>query len=272
MQQRLEDFGGVGATIVLAHANGYPPGSYRQMIACLTLDYHVVGYNHRPLWSDELPPARLDWDLLTNDLIETLQATQSGPVWVLGHSMGAVIAARAARRSPELFRGLVLIDPVFLPTRLVIAQALSSERRLIRQPMVARTLKRPNRFDDHAAAFAFYRGKRAFSGFSDDALMDYVRAGTRSIADGTLELAYAREWEASAYKSTPWVWPMLAQIKLPVLGLRGEDSNTLLPAAWRRWRRLQPHALLRECPGGHLLPMEHPEATARAILEFLAQH
>lgn len=270
MQQRIEDFGGTGAPLVFAHANGYPVGSYRQLIAALTGHCHVTGFHHRPMWSEETAPARLDWWRFADDLLETLEATQHEPVWMMGHSLGAVVAAKAASQRPELFRGLLLIDPVFItPENLAARQHLPDEV-LDEIPMIRKTLTRPNRFASREEAFEFHRGKRAFADFSDQVLWDYVMAGTRLNEAGEYQLAYAREWEAAAYRSSPEVWDVLAAISLPVLGLRGESSDTLTPEAFELWRQAQPHADLRVCRGGHLLPLEHPEATAAEILDFLS--
>lgn len=271
MWDRLQDFGGSGERIVFAHANGYPPGSYQQFIKQLTPQFQVFGFHQRPLWSAELPPKRLNWRRLADDLIETLAATQTGPVWMMGHSMGATLSTFAAAKQPGLFKGLILIDPVYMSTRRVVRVQLTPLRRQAKWPMIYKTLNRPNRFTDHAEAFEFYRGKRVFSGFSDQVLLDYVHAGTRATPEGDLQLAYAREWEAAAYRSTPWVWPRVARLKLPVLGLRGETSDTLDQASFRRWQRLQPQAELHTCRGGHLLPMEYPEATARYVIDYLQQ-
>ncbi len=270
MQQRIEDFGGQGQPIVFAHANGYPVGSYRQLIAALTLHCHVTGFHHRPMWSPEMPPARLNWWRFAEDLEETLDATQAEPVWMMGHSMGAVIAAKAASRRPELFRGLLLIDPVFLTPESLAARAHLPDEVLDEVPMIRKTLTRPNRFASREDAFEFHRGKRAFADFSDQVLWDYVLAGTRLNEEGEYQLAYAREWEAAAYRSSPEVWEMLAEIRLPVLGLRGETSDTLSPEAFELWGQTQPHADLRQCRGGHLLPLERPGDTAAEILDFLS--
>lgn len=269
MQQRLEEFGGSGEPIVFAHANGYPVGSYRQFIEALTPHYKITGFHHRPIWSPELPPTRLNWKRFAEDLRETLAATQSGPVWMMGHSMGAVVAAQAAAMQPELFRGLILIDPVFVLRRHIAAKALMPQSKVDQMPMIRKTLTRPNRFENPQVAFDFHRSKRAFSNFTDEVLWDYIRAGTKLNDEGELQLAYAREWEAAAYRSTPLVWNTLKNIRLPVLGLRGKTSTTLSPKAFARWRKLQPQADLRECEGGHLLPLELPQATAAEVLDFL---
>ena len=160
MRQRLEEFGGSGAALVFAHANGYPVGSYRQFIAQLTPHYRVTGLHHRPMWSPEMPPVRLNWSRFADDLVDTLEATQSGPVWMMGHSLGAVVSAQAAARRPELFRGLILIDPVFMLRRRVAAQAVTPRKQLDQLPMIRKTLTRPNRFASREEAFEFHRGKR----------------------------------------------------------------------------------------------------------------
>jgi len=269
MQQRLEKFGGGGENIVFAHANGYPPGSYRQFIASLTEHFQVTGFHHRPMWSDEIAPDRLNWNRFVDDLIETLDATQEQPVWMMGHSMGAVVATRAAVARPELFKGLILIDPIFFPTRRSIASRLTSEAKLSKMPMVRKTLNRPDHFADQEEAFAFHRSKRAFGGFSDEVLWDYIRAGTRDAQGGGVELAFPREWEAAAYKTPLWMWRDVYRVRLPVLGLRGETSYTLTRKSFRRWQRLQPQAELHECAGGHLLPLEEPRNTAAYVIDYL---
>ena len=102
MQQRLESFGGDGEPLVFAHANGYPVGSYRRFLTCLTTRCRVTGYHHRPLWSEESAPAFLDWSCFAGDLVETLEATQAEPVWMAGHSLGAVVSVQAAARHRAL--------------------------------------------------------------------------------------------------------------------------------------------------------------------------
>ncbi|MBM70018.1 MAG: alpha/beta hydrolase [Haliea sp.] len=271
MQERLESFGGAGSKLVFAHANGYPPGSYRRLLAPLAEHFSVSGYRHRPLWSREPAPARANWRQFADDLIATLEHSDGEPVWIMGHSLGGVVAMLAACKRPELFRGLVLLDPVFMPMRLALGLNLTPRSRLARIPMVRRALRRPGRFSSVQQAYAFHRDKRAYSGISDDVLWDYIRAGVRATADGDWELAYSGAWEAAVYSSLPLVWPRLWKLRLPTLGLRGEHSDILSAAGLRRWAALQPAAELDTLPGGHLFPLEHPDATARRVLDFLAR-
>ena len=272
MQDRLESFGGSGPSVLFAHANGYPPGSYRQFIGHLLPYCQLTGYRHRPMWGDRHPPKRLNWSLFADDLIHTVESTLDQPAWMMGHSMGGVVALMAAERRPELFKGLILIDPVFMPSRRVFAMGVMPSKRKAEMPMVRRALGRPDHFASHEEAFTFYRGKRAFGRFSDEVLWDYVHASKSSVPEGGVQLSFPAAWEAAVYGSAPWVWPRLLRVRLPTLGLRGEHSDVLTPGAMRRWARLQPSAELHHCPGGHLLPMELPETTAGYVIDFLQRH
>ena len=165
MDERIEDFGGEGTPVLFAHANGYPPASYRQLLGRLTGSCRVVAVRHRPLWGAPEPPAgRLRWSAFAEDLLASVEATGLERPWLLGHSMGGTIGLLATGLAPERFRGLLLMDPVFLPTRFVLGARLTPRRRLERMPMIRRALARPQHFADEAAAFAFTRATASASG------------------------------------------------------------------------------------------------------------
>lgn len=258
--------GGTGRRLFFAHANGFPPGSYRQFIDALGTHFAVRAIEHRPLWSEARPPRRLRWSLFADDLLRALKEHSDEPVWVMGHSLGAVVAALAAQRAPERVAGLILLDPVFLPSRFVIQMRLTPEAMRRRIPMLRRALSRPERFDDAEGAFAFYRSKRAFRDLSDEALRDYVASSKAPDAAGGLRLRYPGTWEAAVYGSPPLARSVLAGLRQPTLGLRGRDSDTLRPEMFARWAHWQPTATLREVRGGHLFPLEYPRQTAETII------
>lgn len=270
MPAQLQDLGGRGQPLLFAHANGYPPGSYRALAGALGDSGRLLALEQRPLWGDPQPPQPLHWSLFADDLLQLLRQQFREPQWVMGHSMGATIAVLAADREPQRFAGLILLDPVFLADRRLLAMRLMGRRRRARLPMVRRALRRPQHFPSREAAFSFYRDRRAFAGLDDDALRDYVSASTAPDPAGGLRLRFPAAWEAAIYQSAPRVKPLLRRLELPTLGLRGCESATLEPALWQRWAHWQPAATLRECPGGHLFPLEQPRAAAALIAAFLA--
>ena len=269
MSPRILAMGGAGVPLLFAHANGFPPQSYRQLLEALQHRFAVTAVEHRPLWSAAPPPRRLRWRVFADDLLEVLERFPEPP-WVMGHSMGALTALIAADRSPQRIAGLLLLDPVLLPDRQLLSGTLARTLRSDAHPLVRSALRRPQRFASLEEAWAFYRGKRAFSGLSDQALWDYVLASKERDEDGALRLRYPREWEAAIYLSVPRARSLLKRLQLPTLGVRGEQSATLGTLMWQRWSRWQPGATLMECPGGHLFPLEHPQRTAELVLSFVS--
>ena len=139
-------------------------------------------------------------------------------------------------------------------------------------PIVKRALARPHQFSTHQAAFEFYRTKRVFRGISDDVLMDYVVAGHRTLEDGQVGLRYSGEWEACVYRSVPRMTGALKRLSCPMLVIAGDQSD-VLPARTLEWvGGLNPNIQTMTLNGGHLLPLESPQACAEAVLDFVASH
>ncbi len=266
------DFGGRGPDFHFAHANGFPPGAYRALLERLTGDHAVFAVGHRPLWSRGRPESELrHWDRIAEDLIAFLDDSGRGPVIGAGHSLGATASMFAAVRRPDLFRALVLIDPVFLEPATALLFNAAPRFARDRVPIVRSALRRRRRFADPAEAFAYYRPKKVFAGLSDAALADYVAHAL--VPDGKgVRLAYSPEWEAQVYRLAPYVWRRLGRVTVPTLGIRGAHSDTVSVASLHRWRKVQPDAELHEVAGaGHLVPLEAPEAVAALVTEFTAR-
>jgi pimeloyl-ACP methyl ester carboxylesterase len=268
----FHDFGGEGLPLHFAHANAYPPGSYRQFLTPFLPYYRVQAVQHRPLWPGS-DPADLqgDWHLVADDLSRFLgQQGWEGIVGV-GHSLGAVATLYAAARRPFLFRAIALLDPVFLPPD-VLAAAAANQERVNEFPMVAGALRRRDHWPDRQSAFDRFRRKPVFSRWSDDVLWDYLNAGLRQQGDG-FTLVYPREWEARFYATPPQaVWQTLPQVQTPTLAVRAAESDTISPSAWALWQEKQPGATFVEVAGaGHMLTMERPLAVAQIVLNWLAE-
>jgi pimeloyl-ACP methyl ester carboxylesterase len=294
----LHDFGGDGPVLHLACANGFPPGTYRRLAETLTPRYHVVALPSRPLLPGSSPdpvswaatggrpygrrPNPATWRLLADDLAAGLDGLDragsgAGPAIGVGHSLGGVTTMWVAIRRPELFRAVVLIDPVLLPPAWLWAVGLLRGLGLWRQlPLVKGTLRRRRTWPSRQACFEQYRTRSLFARWPDESLWHYVEAGTRTLdgagaASGEVELVYPPEWEAYIFASTPTeVWRDVPKLRTPALVLRGEQSTTFVPAAQARVARLLPQAQQATLPAaGHLLPMERPAETGAAILQFL---
>lgn len=70
----------------------------------LTVDHRGHGQ------SDHAPPETYTFDQLTRDLIGVIEHTSTGPVDLVGHSMGGRIVMEAAVARPDLVRSMVLMS------------------------------------------------------------------------------------------------------------------------------------------------------------------
>lgn len=259
-------------TLVFAHANGYPPDSYQALLAPLAQHHDVLTIEHRPLWVGDAAPRTLPWNEYALDLAARIDRDASGPVWLIGHSMGAVTGIMAALRRPDLFRGIIALDPVLVPFRHWLTSRLLIN--VFRQdiPIAQRALTRPHHFQSFEAAFQFYRSKRPFQRISDAVLRDYVQAGHREVPNHGVELRWSGAWEACVYRSVPFLFHRLKQLTVPMLGIAGNQSDVLNGAALDQWRSAVPQLELEILTGGHLIPLESPEECAALVVDFIERH
>ena len=274
----LVDLGGEGPVIHLAHANGFPPATYEPLAAELRTDYHLIGLPARPLWPGSRPDSAPTWQPMAGDLIEGLDELArtrmiSPPIVGVGHSLGGVLTMWTAIRRPDLFRAVVLIDPVILPPdqlRLLrLMHLVGLHRRL---PLVQATLRRRRSWPSRHACFEHLAGKPFFADWPAASLDAYVTSGTQERPDGQVELIYPPEWEAHIFATTPTdIWHYVPQLHTPVLALRGERSPTFPAGSLDRLARLLPLARTVTIPDSdHMVPLERPAETAAAIRNFLS--
>jgi pimeloyl-ACP methyl ester carboxylesterase len=269
----VHNFGGQGPVLHLAHANGFPPGTYRQLAAALSDGYQVVGVPARPLWPGSDPADTPDWHPLAADLVQVLDELGLAGIVGVGHSLGGVLTLWSGLTRPDLFRAAILIEPVILPPAwLWFLDLMRRLRQQAQQPLVQSALHRRRAWPNHQSCFAHFREKAFFARWSDEALWDYVKSGTSSGEDGSVLLRYPPEWEAHIFATAPTdAWRGVEQLRIPVLLLRGAHSKTFRPSAQARLSRLLPQARTATIPdSGHLVPMERPRETARLIHGFLA--
>lgn len=265
-----EQFGTQGMPLHFAHANGYPPGAYRALLGPLSRTFAIEAMYFRPLHPGRSLSDLRSWRQLADDLIRFLDERQRGPVVGAGHSLGAVCTMLAAAKRPDLFSRLIIMEPVFLPPVVyTIAPFIPVSLRKYVVPPAKIARKRTFQWSSRRAAFEHLRKKRVFRRVSDKELWDIIREAVVE-ENGSATLRYTREWEARTYSTPASPWRALRKVTLPVLALRGVDSDTVEDNSWQRWRRYQPQArMIEHKEAGHLLPFERPQWTVQQIQDFL---
>jgi pimeloyl-ACP methyl ester carboxylesterase len=214
------------------------------------------------------------WYEIGQDMIRFMDENGLSNTIGVGHSLGAVATMYAAIDRPDLFRAVVLIEPVLMmPAILQLFATTPIEGLTEDYPLIKISKSRRNNWPSREDAFDHYRPKRVFAKWSDDVLWDYIWHGLQRTNEGEIELIYAPEWEARIYSLPPTdVWDLIPKIDQPTLGIRGAETDTLVPAAWQLWQMAQPKGKfvnMANCT--HLLPMEKPVEIAESIHNFLVE-
>jgi pimeloyl-ACP methyl ester carboxylesterase len=267
----LEDWGGTGPVLHLAHANGFPPGSYRKLIDLLKPRYRVVTLRGRALVPGSDPRTLASWHDLADELVHALRSRGLERVVGVGHSVGGVASLLASVKAPELFRAVVALDPVLVTGgRLLMLHAIALLGLRSRIPLASAARRRREAWATREEVAASYRNKALFRRFDPDSFQDYLTHGLVETPDGGVRLAIPAAWEARVFETIPVdVWRRLRSVPVPSLVVRGESTGTLTPEALERVRRTVPGVRTDVLPGTHLFPLEQPEACARRILAFL---
>ncbi len=270
--------GGSGLPLFFLHANGYPSECYSPLITCFSAHYNVSAIKQRPLWPDSRPEEIADWHPLTDDFLHFLDERQTGPVIAVGHSLGGIVALRAALRRPDRFRALVLIDPVLFPPRMIIFIRLTRALGLLNRlhPLAEGALHRRRVFEDLTGLSESYRRKSVFRFFNSAGMDAYVEGITRPRPDGKYELVYSPEWEARIYVTGIWhdmdLWRGLPRLKIPLLVIRGAETDTFWASTGCLVKQKTPAARVVTIPEStHLVPLERPDAVCNEIQDFLQE-
>jgi len=272
------DFGGSGTSIHFAHANGYPPACYQPLISLLSKNYHVISMLQRPLWQNSNPDEIKDWHPLTADLIDFLDQQHLTSSIAIGHSMGGIASLRAAILEPNRFKALVLIDPVLVsPFHIIVRRLIWSMELVYRfHPLIKAAHYRRRMFADLESIFYGYRRKPVFRYMDDDSLWAYVKGITVPDPESGYKLFYSPEWEMRIYATGIWkdldLWRNISKIKIPVLVIQGEETDTFFaPAAKLLKKRLPSSKIVTIDKTTHLVPLEKPGTVNNIIVDFLQE-
>ncbi|MDE1166299.1 MAG: alpha/beta hydrolase [Pseudomonas sp.] len=254
--------------LFFAHANGFPSGTYRKLFDALAPDYrvmHLPQHGHDPRF-----PVTDNWPELIDELIHHLEAGE-GPVWGVGHSLGGLLHLYAALRRPELYRGVIMLDsPALTPFDQWLIRAAKRFGFIDRLTPAGRTLGRREAFDDLAAARAYFAGKSLFRSFDPDCFDAYLQHGLHPVDDG-LRLRFDAATEIDIYRSVPHVSPASTrQLRVPLALLHGQRSAVVRRHHAVAVQRL-PQGEAHQVEGGHMFPLEQPQATAERIKAIVAR-
>jgi pimeloyl-ACP methyl ester carboxylesterase len=261
---------GDGPPLLFAHANSFHARCWDQVIAhlpgrhCYAVDLRGHGCSDKPQ-----PPYR--WRAFGEDLAALGQRLGIGRAIGVGHSLGGHAVTVAAALAPQLFAGLLLLDPVILP-RLLYTGRLPGEHFAAR---------RRDRWESPEAMVERFKDRLPFSRWEPAVLRDYCQYGLLPAPDGTgYVLACPPTIEADIYAGTTDtasdIYPEIAAIMVPVHVVRAGNVQER-PAADLSASPTAPdlaahfrHGTDTHLPDlSHFIPMEAPARVAQFIEQMI---
>lgn len=262
------------ATLVFAHANGFPAGTYRSLFE----HWRQAGWQvlapdklgHDPAW-----PVQSNWRPSRDELIRFIEREAGGrPVQLVGHSLGGYLSLLAACRRPDLVSGVVLLDSPVLAGWRAHSVRMFKTTRLIGHVSPGRvSRRRRHHWPDAEALQAHFSAKRMFARWDPQVLADYLHSGFEPDPAGGLRLAFRREIETRFYDTLPHHLGAVLRRhppQRPVAFVGGTRSAELRQVGLEATRRLV-HERFVWIDGTHLFPMERPRQTAELVLELIGR-
>jgi pimeloyl-ACP methyl ester carboxylesterase len=262
----LHDLGGDGShTLLVGHGTGFHGRAYQQ------LTDHLRGFR---VWAPDLrghgdstapQDNHFAWEGLAEDMEAAIREIATrGPVYALGHSMGAAVSLFVEARRPGTFRAIYGYEPIVPPPE-TPPQPLES-----RSVWIEGTRKRRRDFPSFEQAVENFASKAPFSGWTRDSLVAYVEHGFHRLDGGELRIKMDPDDEARMYQMTPNpVWDHLARVRCPVVVAGGKPAAPT-PSSWTtRIAEQLPEARIETYDDlTHMGPFEAPERIAAAVQSF----
>lgn len=247
-----------------AHANGFPAGSYRKLFDALNDDYGLCAlekFGHTNRF-----PISKNWHNQTQELIDYIESTQRQPVYAVGHSFGGVVSYMAACTRPDLFKGLIMLDPPMITglTRWFFG-GIKATSLIDKFTPAGKTANRCRRWGKDQDLVAYFQAKTLFKDMDKDCIADYVNSVTEQ-RDEHLHLNFKPEVEANIFRNVPDDIPRYyGKLACPALLVTGEHTMVCTERRIRPFIRGNHLEHRVFSGGGHMFPLESPIETATLI-------
>jgi len=249
--------------IHFAHANGFPGGSYNQLLSHFADEFDVIAVDR--LGHDEKFPVNNNWSNLADELIVNIESKADSPLIGIGHSLGSIVTFIAAHKRPDLFKCVIMLDPPFFwgyAGRLFYFMKAAG---IADRFTPANKTRRRRRFwSDMDDVKSYFYSRELFRAFDPRSLEYYIKHGVKQC-EGGYSLHYDVHKEVKIFQTMPDNISSYKK-KLPVPGtiIYGENSHAVHKRSLRKFIERHGFNLLTS-PGGHLFPFEKPDAAAEII-------
>ena len=246
---------GRGVPLVLVHGSWGSRHNWDRVVPGLAEHHRLVSYDRRGHSESERPLGQGTFAEDVADLAALVEALDAAPAWVIGNSVGAVIALQLAAVRPDVLRGVIVHEP---PLRGHLAEGKVDAAFRVVLDLI--------RSGDCAGAAERFVEDVALGPGAWAQLPQPMRAAMVDNAPTYLD-------EELAPDSRTVDEAALAKYSGPVLLTSGGQSPSIYRPVLQHLVRLLPQAQRIEYAGaGHIPHVTHPEEYISTVLRFLSDH
>jgi len=181
-----------------------------------------------------------------------------------------MLSMMVGHERPELVRCVVMLDsPLVAGWRAMFWRAVKYRSWADRYTPARFSAKRRDVWPNAEAAYQHFASKDIYKAWAPGVLADYIEHGLKPHPDG-VQLRFGRDVETAIYRTLPHHLGHILDkpYPVPVGFIGGTESVECRQAGLDATRKLVGPNFI-QLPGGHLFPMETPEAAARATREMV---
>lgn len=241
---------GEGSCLLFVHGFPLCRGAWSKQVEAFKSSYRVIAPDLRGLGETVSTEGPVPMSRFAEDLHALAQHLETGPVILVGHSMGGYVALAFAKAYPKAVRGLVLVGTKAGADAPEVAEA-------------RRALAEQVRVEGSSVVINAMAPKMLSDGNLDKGMAAAVRSlMTPSRPEG---VSGALLGMAERPDARPW----LGKMRMPVLVIAGLDDTIIPPSESQAMAKAIHGAQLRLIPqAGHLVAFEQAEAFNTALWDW----
>jgi len=260
------------------HGNGFCGRLYEPLLQHFADDFELFALDvcgHGA--SDDFEPF-VGWNRMADLCIDVIDQSAD---WIAdrkivagGHSLGAILHLLIAAQRPRLFEGLVLLDPILFPRRMLamfwFTRLIGVYDRL--HPLVRSTRKRRNEWATREEAKSYFRKRGIYRHWHQQALDNYAEFGLRDTTEGQVVLCCSPTLEANIFATWPKkLWQSIRSIQSPVVIYTGDKTFPFARNAAEYAAKVNSNIQHRSIAGQHCFMLDSPDETAATITAAINQ-
>jgi len=252
---------GSGQPLLLIAGVGYGAWFWRKVVPGLAARFQVITFDNRGAGGSDKPDGPYTVPMMAADTAGLLDALGVKGAHVLGHSLGGFIAQELAVTRPDLVSKLILagtnhggmnVIPITPEAMQVLTDRSGDPVELVKRGIAIATAP-------------------GFAERQPDVAQELINYRLTNPVPPAQYSAQVMAGAGMAILSEDKVMERMAAIKVPVLVLFGEYDRVVPPGNAQLMASKLSATQIKILPNvGHLFPIEDPEATVKAVIEWSA--